>query len=347
MAKPQRPAPDPVDEPAGVDATHDPGVDDARRRAESTGVARADAVRVARGARVRVGTAGWTDPTLTARGVFYPEGTSSPEARLRYYASRFAVVEVDAPFYALPTAGMAATWVARTPDDFVFDVKAHALMTGHPTETRRLPEVVRAALPADLAAKSRLYPKDLPAEILDAIWGGFVDAMAPLAGANKLGAILLQYPRWFTPTARAREELLRAKQRLEGLPFSVEFRNRRWLAPGVAERVFRFLEDERIPFVMVDEPQGLQSSVPPVVAVTSPELAIVRFHGRRGDQWERRGATVAEKYRYLYDGDELEAWVPKVNEIARQTKNVHLVFNNCYGNYGTTNALEMGALLGA
>jgi uncharacterized protein YecE (DUF72 family) len=87
--------------------------------------------------------------------------------------------------------------------------------------------------------------------------------------------------------------------------------------------------------------------VPPVVAVTSPDLAIVRFHGRRGDQWERRGATVADKYRYLYDGDEIEAWIPKVGEIARQTKSVHLVFNNCYGNYGTTNALEMGAMLQA
>jgi uncharacterized protein YecE (DUF72 family) len=304
-------------------------------------------VRQPGGARVLVGTAGWTDPTLTARGVFYPEGTSTPEARLRYYASRFGVVEVDAPFYALPTAGMAELWVERTPDDFTFDVKAHALMTGHPTDTKRLPEVIRAALPADVAAKSRLYPKDVPAEILDAIWGGFVDAMQPLAKAKKLGAVLLQYPRWFTPTARAREELHRAKERLEGLPFSVEFRNRRWLAPGVRDRVFRFLEDERIPFVMVDEPQGLESSVPPVVAVTSPELAIVRFHGRRGDQWERRGATVADKYRYLYDGEELEAWIPKVDEIAKQARNVHLVFNNCYGNYGTTNAIEMGAMLQA
>ena len=74
-----------------------------------------------------------------------------PDRVTLHYASRFAVVEVDSPFYALPTAGMAAVWVARTPDDFVFDVKAHALMTGHATDVRRLPTVLRAALPADVA----------------------------------------------------------------------------------------------------------------------------------------------------------------------------------------------------
>ena len=48
----------------------------------------------------------------------------------------------------------------------------------------------------------------------------------------------------------------------------------------------RFLTDNKIPFVIVDEPQGFKSSVPPVVAVTSPELAVVRFHGRRKETWE-------------------------------------------------------------
>jgi uncharacterized protein YecE (DUF72 family) len=236
---------------------------------------------------------------------------------------------------------MAALWVERTPGDFVFDVKAHALMTGHPTEVARLPKVLREALPSDVATKGRVYPKDLPPEVYDAVWGGFVDAMGPLAGAGKLGAVLLQYPRWFVPGARSRDEILEARDRLEGLPFSVEFRNRRWFAPGLAERTIRFLEEHRIPFVMVDEPQGLQSSVPPVTAVTSPELAIVRLHGRRGDTWEKRGVTVAEKYRYLYDQEEIDAWVPKVEEAARQAKQTHVVFNNCYANYGTTNALEL------
>ena len=71
------------------------------------------------------------------------------------------------------------------------------------------------------------------------------------------------------------------------------------------------------------------------------------MHGRRGDQWERRGATVADKYRYLYDRAQLEDWAPRVAEVARQAKETRVVFNNCYGNYGTTNALELTDLLAA
>ncbi|HEU4629794.1 MAG TPA: DUF72 domain-containing protein [Gemmatimonadaceae bacterium] len=333
--------------PPAVDTAHDPGVDAARARAEATGLAGTPVLTAPGGGRIRIGTAGWTDPTLTAPGVFYPDGTSSPEARLRHYADVFPMVEVDAPFYALPTARMAELWARRTPDDFVFDVKAHALMTGHPTEVKRLPTVLRDALPKDVAAKGRIYPKDVPADVMDAVWGGFVDALQPLAAAGKLGAVLLQYPRWFVPGAPARDELLRARERLEGLPLSVEFRARSWFAPTTAEHTLRFLADHDLPFVMVDEPQGLRSSVPPVVAVTSPRLSVVRMHGRRGDQWERRGATVAEKYRYLYDREELAEWAPKIVEAAGQSRETHVVFNNCYANYGTTNALEMGALLAA
>src|SRR5512140_3763686 len=89
------------------------------------------------GGAIRVGTASWTDPTMTARGVFYPDGAETAEERLAYYASRFPVVEVDATYYALPAVRTAELWVARTPPDFTFDIKAHALMTGQPTETKR------------------------------------------------------------------------------------------------------------------------------------------------------------------------------------------------------------------
>ena len=91
--------------------------------------------------RILVGTASWTDPTMTASGVFYPVGADSAEERLQYYASTFPVVEVDATYYALPAERTAQLWVDRTPPDFTFDIKAHALMTGQGTETKRLPKV--------------------------------------------------------------------------------------------------------------------------------------------------------------------------------------------------------------
>jgi uncharacterized protein YecE (DUF72 family) len=338
------PAPAPEAAP-GVDEAHDPGFDAAGERARAVALAHAVRVRAGEGHEIRVGTAGWTDPTLTAAGVFYPPDANTPETRLRYYASRFSTVEVDSPYYALPIPRNAALWAERTPADFVFDVKAHALMTGHPTEVARLPRAMREALPAELRDKRRVYPKDLPPEMLDEVWRLFREAMQPLVDAGKMGAVLLQYPRWFMPNAGSRKMLADARERLGDLQGAVEFRNHRWVAPNVADRVFGFLTDHQLAYVIVDEPQGLASSVPPVTRVTSPELAVIRMHGRRSDQWERRGATVADKYRYLYDQEQLAEWAPRVSEVAAQTRNTRLVFNNCYGNYATTNALEMTSML--
>jgi uncharacterized protein YecE (DUF72 family) len=56
---------------------------------------------------------------------------------------------------------------------------------------------------------------------------------------------------------------------------------------------------------------------------------------------------VVERFRYLYDADELGEWVPRIRQAAGSVKNLHLLMNNCYANYGTTNAREIAALLSA
>ena len=99
---------------------------------------------------------------MTASGVFYPVGADNAEERLAYYASAFPVVEVDATYYALPAERTAQLWADRTPPDFTFDIKAHALMTGQGTETKRLPKAIREALPEELQAKTRIYAEGLP-----------------------------------------------------------------------------------------------------------------------------------------------------------------------------------------
>ena len=99
--------------------------------------------------------------------------------------------------------------------------------------------------------------------------------------------------------------------RLAGMTCAVEFRNASWLNEKNAERTLGFLEDKGLAFVMVDEPQGFKSSVPPVTAVTS-DLALVRFHGRNRETWEAKGITPAERFRYLYSRDELEEWAPRI-----------------------------------
>jgi len=334
-----------VSERESATLSHDPGPDVGGRRAQAVEDAAVEPIATPGGSVVRVGTASWTDPTMTAAGVFYPVGTDTAEERLQYYASRFTVVEVDATYYALPARRTAELWVERTPPDFLFDVKAHALLTGQPTETRRLPKALRDALPTDVAAKPRLYAKDLPAELRNAVWDAFRDGVEPLATAGQLGAVFLQYPRWFFTSSENRDAIVEAAERLAPLRVAVEFRNATWFNEKNLERTLRFLTDRAIPLVMVDEPQGLKSSVPPIVATTSPQLAVVRFHGRRVETWEARGIPVVERFRYLYQRNELAEWVPRIRRVAAEARDTHVLMNNCYANYGSTNARELAALL--
>jgi len=109
--------------------------------------------------------------------------------------------------------------------------------------------------------------------------------------------------------------------------------------------VWAQLRDHVITYVVPDTPPGTSTSMPIAPAITTPELAIVRMHGRRSELWGAREATVLEKYRYLYDARELEEWLAIILELAEEAERVHVVFNNCYANYGTTNALEMAGLL--
>ena len=324
---------------------HDPGPAEAGERAMAVERAAGIPLTTRAGSTIRLGTASWTDPTMTAPGVFYPRGTDTAEERLAYYAGTFPIVEVDATYYALPSAKVAEAWVARTPPDFTFDIKAHALMTGQPTETKRLPKEIRAAMPEDLAAKARLYARDLPSELRDEIWTRFASGIEPLVTNGQLGSVLLQYPRWFFPTSEGRDIILEARERLGAIRSAVEFRSETWFNEKNRERTMRFLTDHAIPFVMVDGPQGLRSSVPPIVAVTSPELAVVRFHGRRVETWEATGIPVVERFRYLYSEEELAEWVPRIREAAEEAHEMHILMNNCYANYGSTNARELARLL--
>ena len=302
------PAPD-------LDTAHDPGPDGAAERLDGLPEDIASVpVKTAGGGSVRLGTASWTDPTMTAKGVFYPTDADTAEERLAYYASRFPIVEVDATYYALPARRTAELWVERTPPDFTFDIKAHALMTGQPTEVKRLPKDLREALPIELAEKSRIYAKDLPDDIRDEVWERFVDALQPLAEAGQLGSILLQYPRWFFTSSENRDTIEDATGRLKaaGLTGAVEFRSASWFNEKNLDRTLRFLGDRDIPLVVVDGPQGFKSSVPAITDVPSKALAIVRFHGRRTATWEATGIQTVERFRYLYDQAELGEWVPRI-----------------------------------
>jgi uncharacterized protein YecE (DUF72 family) len=292
---------------------------------------------------VLTGTASWTDPTLLAAN-WYPEDADTPEERLRFYASRFPLVEVDSTFYSLPAERTAVLWADRTPDHFTFDFKAFRLFTGHPTPLKSLPRNVRDALPAALHEKRNLYLADLPPELVTELWDMYRRALMPVHSAGKLGAIFLQYPKWFFYGSDSMNRILQAREHLPDYRVAVEFRQPSWMTDDHAVKTLNFLRQNGIAYTSVDEPQGTKASVPPIAAATA-DLAVVRFHGRRQETWDKPGVGVEERFKYLYSEEELGQWVPKIEELQRETREVHVLMNNCYADYGVRNAQQLGTLL--
>ncbi len=289
--------------------------------------------------QIRVGTASWTDRTLIDSG-WYPPEADTPEKRLRYYARQFPLVEVDATYYALPAEQTAATWAARTPAGFTFNVKAFSLFTQHPTAVSALPKDLRPA--AEKTGKDRIYLKDLPDEVTDQAWTRFLAALEPLRQAGKLGAILLQFPPWF-PIGRSRKDYITAcAQRAAPDRVCIEFRNRTWMTEDNQGETLDFLSSHQLPYVCVDMPQGHRDSIPPVLAATARDLAVVRMHGH-SKKWESK--DIHERFGYHYSGKELNEWAPKVAALAEDAGQTHVLFNNCYRDYAQTNAQQLAALL--
>lgn len=264
--------------------------------------------------RILVGTASWTGEGL--RGTFYPEEIAQHDM-LRFYAQHFPLVEVDATYYHMPGERTARSWAARTPPDFVFDVKAYRALT--------------------------LHDRDVIPTADD--FQRFASALRPLAGAGKLGAVLFQFPPWFRRGHDAGDYLGRCRDLMPAdYRLAVEFRHGSWVAPGAAEETFALLRGLGLAFVGVDEPQFRASTVPPLAVATAP-LAVVRFHGRNYAAWFKRDVGVEERFNYLYSLAELAEWLPKVRHLADEADEVHVLMNNCHRDYAVRNARQIAELL--
>ena len=95
----------------------------------------------------------------------------------------------------------------------------------------------------------------------------------------------------------------------------------------------------------VSEADEAGAETPPVVAATSPDLAMIRFHGHNGENWEKRGISAAERFKYLYDTDELGKWVAPARELAGESEQLHVLMNNCCSDYAQRNARQLSDLL--
>jgi uncharacterized protein YecE (DUF72 family) len=264
-------------------------------------------------ATVRLGTCSWADEGLLR--TWYPRGVSTAEKRLRYYAERFDTVEVDSPYYALPDPAVTARWAQRTPDDFVFHVKASAAMTWHEGD------------PTDEAFRQ------------------FRGAMEPLELSGKLRGVLLQYHPRFRKSPEALADLARAPDRLAPLVPLVEFRHRSWMADDERADTLAFLERHGLAYVSVDSPLTRASNVSPRVAAGTHAVAYVRFHGRNAQTWNARGGSAADRFDWMYTPEELAEWVEPIRRLADEAEEVYALFNNNRDDFAPRSAAILRGLL--
>lgn len=246
---------------------------------------------------VYVGTSGYSYSDWV--GPVYPTGTDRTSF-LSCYARRFPAVELNFTYYRQPDAGLVSGMIERTPPGFMFSVK------GHKTLTHVVPET---------------WPDDA---------SRFLDGIAPLVDAGRLGAVLLQFPYSFHYTRSNRIYLDRLCDRLDMLPLAVEFRNAAWNTNRVREG----LKQRKVADTATDYPD-LEGLPRPGASVTA-DLGYVRFHGRNRENWWT--GTNASRYDYLYSDEEIDEWVQRIRTITARTRVLFAVFNNHWRGQAVTNA---------
>jgi uncharacterized protein YecE (DUF72 family) len=257
--------------------------------------------------RIRIGPAGWSYKDW--EGVVYPPHRSKFD-QLAYLASFFDTIEINSPFYRIPPPAHAKSWVRRVAanPDFKFTTKVFRGFTHDPSE---------------------LKPGDVKA---------FRDYLDPLAEADRLGAVLLQYPWSFRNSEESRDKLTRLFTDFDGYPLALEVRH----STFQNEEFFQFLNDHDVAWVNVDQPL-FHDSVKPAGVTTGP-IAYARLHGRNYEKWFAHGESW-ERYNYLYSKEELAPWVDRIQTMA-DVKETYVVTNNHFRGQAIINAVELESSVG-
>lgn len=236
---------------------------------------------------------------------FYPPGIPQGQM-LNYYAQRFRTVEINSTYYRLPHPRVMAQIEKKTPDGFRFTVK----------------------LPGDVTHRQT---RD------HAIFESFLRVLQPLEDSGKFYGALAQFPFGFHNTEENRDYLAFLRGAFPDRPVYVEFRQESW----AVEQTFDLLRDLGLGFCSADEPR-LEGLFPPLVRVVG-QVGYVRLHGRNARDWwqgDRSG-----RYNYLYSEEELKEWEVKIRELAAQTTDTFVFFNNCHAGRAAQNAKRMSELL--
>ena len=289
--------------------------------------------------KILVGTASWSDPGFVER--WYPSKLPAAE-RLPWYAEHFDLVEVNSSFYAVPQTSLVERWCRATPDDFVFDVKLHRLLSRHAATVKSLPPSLQRVAESDKKGKVLLTAR-LERALLEQV----IAATEPLRRAHKFGAFLLQLSPVFSPRKHALSELEEILAQLAPLGLVVELRNRNWMEGNELAQTLNFFRRHRITLVLVDAPAAPHFTIMPseLDETTNPRLAYLRLHGRNADAY-LRGKTVAERFYYDYSDDEISEIAERTKRLAREAGTVHAIFNNNALDFAPHAALRLRAALG-
>lgn len=264
----------------------------------------------ARRATIRVGVAGWDYPDWS--GVVYPRDAGGRFDRLRWLARRVDTIEINSTFYRPATPRSAASWRARTDDlpEFVFTAKAH---------------------------RSWTHEREPPggAEIEATLAG-----LEPLRQANRLGALLVQFPQSFHFDDDARNRLARLAERAADWPLVVEVRHTSWLADEAAACLRRL----GLGWCAVDQPRVGRTTIGPVPR-TIGRVAYLRLHGRNERDWFDPDAGRDRRYDWLYTPRQLAPLADLARRLADGAEELYVVQNNHYRGKAVVNALQLRHLL--
>lgn len=258
---------------------------------------------------IRVGPAGWSYSDW--RGRVYPESAGSSFDTLALVSKYFDTAEINSSFYYSPAPSTARAWLRRIEHNphFIFTAKLNKVFTHK---------------------RGKATSDDERA---------FREGMDPLMEAEKLGAVLIQFPWSFKNERDERTYLNELVGRFREYPLIVELRHESWNSP----RVLQTLEDLSVGLCDIDQPL-FSNSIKPSAEVTSA-IGYIRLHGRNYQNWFREEANVVERYDYLYSRDELEPWVERIKQVAEKAQHTFVVTNNHARGQSLVNAFEVLALL--
>jgi uncharacterized protein YecE (DUF72 family) len=289
--------------------------------------------------KILVGTASWSDPGFVEH--WYPKKMPAGD-RLAWYAQHFDMVEVNSSFYSVPEARLVERWCHNTPDGFVFDVKLHQLLSRHSTNQKLLPPSLQKVAETDAKGRVNLTPK-----IERALIAEFQRPLEILRREGKLGALLLQLSPGFSPRKHSLDELEDLLGQLAEYRMAIELRNRNWVEGDNLKPTLDFFREHSATLVSVDAPAEKHFTImpPELNAVTHPQLAYLRLHGRDAHAYTT-GKTVAARFNYDYSDAEIEEVSERARKLTEEAKEVHVVFNNNALDYAPHAALRMRKALG-